>query len=309
MKLFIAEKPIVHHAINDALPNIEADGISNVHLFYKFVYDGYTFPSTPRYEHEKDCGFLYRMVHHKANNISIGGSFNFYEATFNDFLQYSEICLFIELDHSGVRCSDLFLDHFFGDMKSNYPVTFTVIENHSSEHIHSVYDSRMDFFKEPSTARDKNKHEQINYYREKYKIKDYIDFNFNGLMKQFFPTGKLLMTRNKIITLLLLEQCNFTTVTGSEAKIMKAMSKHKIGSPASTSVILSTLKDAEFVTSDTLTVTQKGKSFIESLPSVLTDFSNLMEFQIIENLKNVTHADKIALARLHLSLLFADYLN
>jgi hypothetical protein len=309
MKLFIAEKPIVHHAINDALPNIEADGISNVHLFYKFVYDGYTFPSTPRYEPQKDVGFLYNRVYHKGNNISHGSGFDFYKSTFNDFLQYSEICLFVEPDHSGVRCTDLFLDHFFGEMKANYPITFTIIEEHSSEHINSVYNNRIDFFKDPVTAIAKNKHEKMDHYRKQYQIKDYIDFNFNGLMKQFFPTGKLLMTRNKIITLLLLEQCNFTTVTGSEAKIMKAMSKHKIGSPASTSVILSTLKDAEFVTSDTLTVTQKGKSFIESLPSVLNDFSNLMEFQIIENLKNVTHADKIALARLHLSLLFADYLN
>lgn len=309
MKLLIAEKPNVHTAINKALVNIEAEGITNVHLFYKFVYDGYTFPSTPRYEPQKDTGFLYNRVHHKGGNLSQGAPFNFYEATFNDFLQYSEICLFVEPDHSGVRCTDLFLGHFLGEMKANYPLTFTIIEQHSSEHINSVYDNRIDFFKEPSTAIAKNKHEQMDHYRKQYQIKDYIDFNFNGLMKQFFPTGKLLMTRNKIITLLLLEQCNFTTVTGSEAKIMKAMSKHKIGSPASISVILSTLKDAEFVTPDTLTVTQKGKSFIESLPSVLTDFNNLMEFQLIENLKNVTHADKIALARLHLSLLFADYLN
>lgn len=309
MKLLIAEKPNVHNAINKALVNIEAEGITNVHLFYKFVYDGYTFPSTPRYEPQKDTGFLYNRVHHKGGNLSQGAPFNFYEATFNDFLQYSEICLFVEPDHSGVRCTDLFLDHFFGELKSNYPLTFTIIENQSSEHINSVYDNRIDFFKEPSTTIAKKKHEKMDYYRKQYQIKDYIDFNFNGLMKQFVPTGPLLMTRNKIITLLLLEQCNFTKVKGAEAKIITEMSKNKIGSPASISVILSTLKDAGFVTPEILTVTEKGKAFIESLPSVLTDFDNLMAFQRIEQLKDISHADKMALAQDHLSLLFSNYLN
>jgi hypothetical protein len=309
MKLLIAEKPMVHNSINQALFNIEAEGITNVHLFYKFVYDGYTFPSIPRYEPQRDTGFLYNRVYHKGGTILQGAPFNFYEATFNDFLQYSEICLFVEPDHSGVRCTDLFLDHFFGEMKANYPITFTIIEQHSPEHINSVYDNRIDFFKEPVTANAKKKHKQMKYYRERYKIKDYIDFNFNGLMKQFFPTEKLLMTRNKIITLLLLEQCNFSKIRGSEAKIIQEMSKYKIGSPASISVILSTLKDAGFVTPEILSVTDMGKAFIESLPAGLSDFYNLMEFQRIEQFKDISHADKITLAQDHLSLLFSNYLN
>jgi hypothetical protein len=309
MKLLIAEKPMVHNMINEALVNIEAEGITNVHLFYKFVYDGYTFPSTPRYEPQRDIGFLYNKVYHKGGNILQGAPFNFYKATFNDFLQYSEICIFVEPDHSGVRCTDLFLDHFFGEMKANYPITFTIIDQHSTEYINSVYDNRIDFFKEPVTAKAKKKQKQMEYYRERYKIKDYIDFNFNGLMKQFFPTEKLLMTRNKIITLLLLEQCNFTKVKGSETKIVTEMSKHKIGSPASISLILSTLKDAGFVTPEILNLTDKGQAFIESLPTGLSDFDRLMEFQRIEQLKEISHADKIALAQEHLSLLFSIYLN
>lgn len=309
MKLFIAEKPSVHNSLNKALLNIEADGITNVHLFYKFVYDGYTFPSTPRYEFQKEDSYVYPMRHYSHGNLNNGIPFNFNEATFNDFLPYSEICLFVEPDHSGVRCTDLFLDLFLGELKSKYPVTFTIIEQHSSEHINSVYANRIDFFKDPVTAKAKKKHKQMEHYREQYKIKDYIDFNFNGLMKQFFPTGSLLMTRNKIITLLLLEECNFTTVKGSEAKILTKMIKHKIGSPASTSVILSTLKDAGFVKPEILTVTDEGKAFIESLSAGLYNFDLLMEFQRIEQLKEISHTDKMALAQDHLSLLFSNYLN
>lgn len=309
MKLFIAEKPNVHNAISQALPNVEADGITNVHLFYKFIYDDYTFPSTPRYEFQKEDSYVYPMRHYSHGNVSNGMPFNFNEATFNDFLPYSEICLFIEKDHSAVRCTDLILELFLGDMKSKYPVTFMLIENSSPEHVVQVFKDRMDYFKDPVTAKAKKKHKQIEHYREQYKIKDYIDFNFNGLMKQFFPTGSLLMTRNKIITLLLLEECNFTTVKGAEAKIMTKMIKHKIGSPASTSVILSTLKDAGFVKPETLTVTDEGKAFIESLSAGLSNFDSLMEFQRIEQFKEISYTDKMALAQDHLSLLFTNYLN
>jgi DNA topoisomerase IA len=88
---------------------------------------------------------------------------------------------------------------------------------------------------------------------------------------------------------------------------MEKMSHYKIGSPASISVILSTLKDAGFVTPEILTVSHKGKAFIESLPTGLSDFYRLMEFQQIEHLKNISHADKISLAQDHLSLLFANF--
>ena len=247
MKLFIAERQFLHKTINESLPNIEADGITNVHLFYKFVYDGYIFPSTPRYEFQKEDSFVYPMKHYSHGNVNNGKPFKFNEATFNDFLPYSEICLFIELDHSSIRCTDLILELFLGDKKSKYPVTFTLIENQNTDNIAQSFEKRLDYFKLPDTARSRKQHCTIDKFRKKYQVKDYIDFNFNGLMKQFFPTGTLLMTRNKIITLLLLEECNFTSVKGAEGKIMTKMMKHKIGSPASTSVILSTLKEAGFV--------------------------------------------------------------
>lgn len=133
-------------------------------------------------------------------------------------------------------------------MKSKYPVTFALIETQNPEHIAHVFKNRMDYFQLPVTAIAKKQHNTIDKYRKKYQVKDYIDFNFNGLIKQFFPTGKLLMTRNKIMTLLLLENAGFTEGQGANETIGREMSRNKIGSPASISPILSTLIDAKFIT-------------------------------------------------------------
>lgn len=309
MKLFIAEKPNVHNAINKALPNIEADGITNVHLFYKFVYDGYTFPSTPRYEFQKEGSFPYRIAHHRGSTIRPGALFNFKEATFNDFLPYSEICLFIEPDHSGIRCTDLFLDLFLGELQSKCPVTFTVIENQSAEHLSQAFATRMDYFKEPETVATKKIHAKMERFRKQYQIKDYIDFNFNGLMKQFFPTGKLLMTRNKIMTLILLDQYGFTEGQGANETIGSEMARNKIGSPASTSPILSTLIDAKFVTPEVLRVTKKGKAFLNSLPDAVKDFDSLMYFKKIEAMTDGTHEQTLKAIEDYLSKIFEPCLN
>jgi hypothetical protein len=309
MKLFIAERPNVHNAINQALPNVEAEGITNVHLFYKFVYDGYTFPSQPRYQVQQEYSYSYQMRHYSGGSLQNGTPFNFKEATFNDFLPYSEICLFIECDHSGVRCSDLILDLFLGDMKSKYPVTFALIETQNPEHIAQVFKNRMDYFQLPVTAIAKKQHNTIDKYRKKYQVKDYIDFNFNGLIKQFFPTGKLLMTRNKIITLLLLENAGFTEGQGANETIGREMSRNKIGSPASISPILSTLIDAKFITPEVLRLTKKGKSFLNSLPANIRNFDSLMHFQTIENNKECSHEQTLEAIEAYLIKLFEPCLN
>jgi len=303
MQLIITEKPLDQMNINKALANITADGICNVHLFYKFNYEGFNFPSKPRYQHDKKSTFTYKMYHHQNGSFLSGQPFNFHENQNEKFLKYSEICLFIDSDHSGVRCSDLFLNHFFGSIQDQYPITFVVVESSHDEHIKNIYENRLDFFKKPITKKEKNIHNKIDKYRKEYEVKDYIDFNFNGLMKQLFPSGNLLMTRNKIMILLLLKDLTFTDSIQAEKSIMKLMNQHNIGGPASKSEMIRTLIDAEFISPKLYTVTKEGRSFIDNLPMNLKNFESLKRLQDIDKTA-LTHEQKMVEIEIYLKSLF-----
>lgn len=289
MQLIITEKPYVHMNINKALTSLTADGICNVHLFYKFNYDDFNFPSKPRYQHDDKCDFTYNMYHHRNGQLTTGSVFDFKASQYEKFLSYSEICLFVEPDHSGVRCTDLFLDHFFGNLQDKYPITFTVIELGTDEHIRDAYENRLDFFKLPITKKEKTIHDKIDKYRKQYEIKDYIDFNFNGLMKQLFPTGQLLMTRNKMMALLLIAE---STEPLDSNKFIGKLVQYDIGNPAAKSEIVRNLVDAEFLTPDLYSLTKNGKLFLERLPSGLKNFELLKLLQTIDA-KELTHEQKM----------------
>lgn len=309
MQLLVTEKPFVQKNISKYLPNIEADSICNVHLDYKFNYDNFTFPSNPSYEYDKKVKHSFKMVHHRNGQILTGVTFDFNESHYTDFINYSEICIFIDLDHSGVRSTDLFLEHFFGDMKDKYPITFAILDDYVQNNFSKRYEDRIDLFKSSEVKQHQQMHNKVDYYRKKYEIKDYIDFNFNGLMRQYFPTGKLLVTRNTILTLLLLSRYTFTDKMDAVQNIGVEMERNKIGSPISKSEIVGKLVDAKFVSPELFRVTKKGKSFIEQLPAGLKDFDSLMHFKAIEQITDLTHDRIKEEIELYLAKMFEPCLN
>jgi hypothetical protein len=317
MKLFITDKPSTQQAINKSLPNIEADGICNLFRFYTFNYKNSEFPSYPQYKYDNNVGFFYPMYHHVEGKVTSGKEFKFHENNYNDFLKYSEICFFLDRHHTDVRSADLFLDHFFGKLKDRYSVTFVWIDNHSTEHIKRQYESRLDYFEAPAigtgqeTAR--KVYQQLDRYRKGYEIKDYIDFNFNMIMKKFFPTGKrpsdkLLMTRNKIMTLILLQRYSFSDSMESRDVVGREMMELNIGSSASRSEIVSTLVNSKMVTPELFRLTKKAKHFLDTLPVGAMDFDFLAHLQTIEYLHDCTHERKIEAVDSYLSKMFQAYI-
>lgn len=317
MKLFVTDKPNTQQAINKSLPNIEADGICNLFRFYTFNYKKSNFPSYPQYQVDNNVGFFYPMYHHSNGKVSSGKEFKFSENSYNDFLKYSEICLFLDRNHTDVRSADLFLDHFFGKLKERYSVTFTWIDNYSTDHIKHRYESRLDYFEAPAigtgqeTAR--KVYQQLDRHRKSYEIKDYIDFNFNGIMNNFFPTDTrlsdtLLMSRNKIMTLLLLQRYSFNDSMESRDVVGREMMELNIGSVASRSEIVFTLVNAKMVTPELFRLTKQAKHFLDTLPFGARDFECLAHLKKIESLHDCTHERKIDAVDEYLSKMFQGYI-
>lgn len=310
MKLIIASKPNLHYAINDSLFNIESDGICNLFRFYKFNNDNYSFPSHPQYKYDNEFDFFYNMYNHGGSKITKGKQFKFHENTYNDFLKYSEICFFLDPCHTDVRSTDLFLDYFFGELKQQHAVTFTWIDNYSTAHIQEIYESRLDYFE--VSAKDKKadfkNYQELERYRKAYEIKDYIDFNFNGLMKKNFLIQKLLVTRNKVMTLLLLQRYSFSDSMDSRDVIGREMTELNIGSAWSKSDIISSLIEAQMVTPELYRLTKKAKAFLASLPESLKDFDGLVYLRTIELRDDCTHEQKIEEVNAYLSKLFQGYI-
>jgi hypothetical protein len=311
MQLIVTEKPIVHQDLVKGLPELQATGFSNIWLWYKFNYENFVFLNHPIYQHDPLSNFTYRWVHYIDGSIVKGDIFNYHEATHADFAPFSEIAIFVEKDHSAVRAADLFLNHSFGALKKQHPITFTLVDAYSPEALKECYHKRSDFFVATTMKAIKDL-AKIEQFRDAYKIKDYIDFNFNGMCRQHVldeNNSSTFLTRNKLMVMLLLNEKQLKARKFSEASFLSKMTKNNIGSPASQMDIIRSMVNDGFLTPKLLQVTKKGKAFLDSLPNVMTDFNNLKEFQNIEKLKNVSLDDKIDLAKKHLSLLFADYLN
>lgn len=311
MQLIVTEKPIVHQDLIKGLPSLEATGFSNIWLWYKFNYENFAFLNHPIYQHDQLSNFTYRWVHYVDGAIVNGDVFNYHEATHTDFTPFSEIAIFVEKDYSSVRAADLFLEHSFGELKTQHPITFTLVDTYSPEALKDSYHNRSDFFMSTTTKAIEDL-AKIEQYRENYKIKDYIDFNFNGMCKQHIldeNNSSTFLTRNKLMLMLLMNEKTKKLSKNPESSLHSIMIKHNIGNPASRVPIIRSMVDDGFLTPKLYNVTKKGKAFLDSLPHVMTDFNNLKEFQKIEKLKNVSLDDKIHLAQKHLSLLFADYLN
>lgn len=311
MQLIVTEKPIVHQDLVKGLPELQATGFSNIWLWYKFSYENFVFLNHPIYQHDPLSNFTYRWVHYIDGSIVKGDIFNYHEATHADFAPFSEIAIFVEKDHSAVRAADLFLNHSFGELKTQHPITFTLVDTYSPEGLKESYHERSDFFVATTTKAIEDL-AKIELYRQNYKIKDYIDFNFNGMCRQHVldeNNSSTFLTRNKLMVMLLLNEEILKSKKNPEAFLQSTMVKHNIGSPASQMPIIQSMVKDGFLTPKLLRVTSKGKAFIDSLPKVMTDFKNLKKLQDIEKLKKISLADKITVAQQHLSLLFADYLN
>jgi hypothetical protein len=310
MKLIITDKPNVQFAVNEALQDIEADGLCNLFRFYKFNDLDYSFPSHPIYKCDNELNFFYPMYHHGEGHVKKGKSFKFSENTRNNLLKYTEISFFLDSSRTDVRSTDLFLDYFFGKLKQHHSVTFTWIDNYSTKHIQEIYESRLDYFEVPSVDKelDIKNYQKIEQYRKAYEIKDYIDFNFNGLMKKNFPTKKLVMTRNKIMTLLILKQYSFNDSMDSRDVMGREMKEFDIGTSWSRSEILTTLIHAKMVTPELYRLTKKAKEFLMSLPETLKDFDGLAHLRTIELCNDYTHEQKIKAVNVYLSKMFQGYI-
>ena len=310
MKLIVTEKPNIQVEMNKSLPAIDADGICNLFRFYKFNDEHYSFPSEPTYKCDNNLNFYYPIYHHGDSKLTKGKDFIFSENTCNDLLKYSEICFCLNSIHTDVRSTDLFLDYFFGELKERHSITFTWIDNYLHDNIKKAYESRLDYFEAPAFDRelDIKNYQKIEQYRKAYKIKDYIDFNFNGIMKQFFPTKKLLMTRNKIMTLLLLQRYSFSDSMDSRDVIGREMRDFDIGTSWSRSEIVTTLIETKMVTPELYRLTKKAKAFLASLPDTLKDFDGLAYLRTIELRDDCTHEQKIEEVNAYLSKMFQGYI-
>lgn len=301
MQLVITEKPIVEATFNKEL-SATSDSIACPYMFYKFNYTNYKYPSEPKYMPEHNCKFNYQLKSYEKGILKNQTPLDFKDSNSIDFLKYTEVFLLVDPDHSGVRGADLFLNHFLESSQVHYPITFALDSCFSNTSLPEVYASRLDYFNNPSGCSTKiRKYEDLKVYRQKYQLKDYIDFNFNGLINKHFKTKNIILTRNKILTLLLLSRYNFNNDMDSNEIIGRDMKDYNIGSAVSQSDILWSLIDAKFISPKLFKVTKKGLSFLDKLPALMKNFDSLMYFQAIEKDKLLSHdAKKIAVI---------DYLN
>lgn len=247
MQLVITEKPIVEVNFNKQL-SATSDSIACPHMFYKFNYTKYQYPSEPKYLPDTDCTFNYQLKSYENGILKLQKPLNFKDSNSVDFTNYTEIFILVDPDHSGVRAADLFLNHFLGCNQIHYPVTFALGSDYPIVELRDLYDGRLDYFNEPiKSSKQMRKYSDLKKYRQEYQVKDYIDFNFNGLINKHFKTKNILLTRNKILTLLLLSRYKFENDMDSNEVISRDMQDFNIGSVASRSDILWSLIDAKFI--------------------------------------------------------------
>jgi len=308
MQLIITEKPSVEANFNREM-YATSDSLACPSVYYKFNYTDYSYPSEPKYIHYNNCKFQYEMKSYEEGILKTIIPLDFNNINSINFTKYTEIFILVEPDHSSVRGADIFLNHFLGSEQIHYPVTFALGSDYPFIEIPDMYANRLDYFNEPVNDNERIfKYGDLKKYREKYQLKDFIDFNFNGLMNKHFKTKNILLTRNKILTLLLLSRYHFDNDMDSNEVISIDMKDFSIGSIASQSDIIRALIDAKFISPKLFKITKKGLNFLEKLPALIKGFDSLMYFQVIEKDQFLSHEAKKKAVVDYLNRLFANLL-
>jgi len=264
MRLFVTEKPQLSKNISEILLKNGDCIFSNNSFKYKFDFNNYQQFSTPKYQFEsKD--FLYKVNQYTEDGkMIISGDFSPDNFVSNyDISKITEILIATDPDHAGVRSADFTLDIFSKDFLETTPVNFIKIDYLSDNSIQKAYIKRASYFKDNLVLKG----------RKCYQLKDYLDYNFMGLVK----IGKNeynYLTRNMVWILLALKD---NTQPLKEYDIFEKMHKNKIGSAASISSIYKKILEENLI--DTKgALTSHGVNFLEKLnlnEHSFTEFKNI----------------------------------
>lgn len=221
MNLYITEKPTVSRMI---LEQIKSDNdlfsCSNSFM-YKFDYSNFEANSNPKYSFKTPMFDIQKTINGEL--VSLNDKFN--PETFTnkyDIEKFDTIVMALDPDHAGIRATDLILKHF-------------KIKDTSKIKYFDVYGKReLDFFN----------NNFINSCRTKYLKKDYVDYNFNGYIKNHYGDYDFI-TRNMLWSLIVLSKYSNTTLNINHA--YNIIEKFDIGSAASRATILNILNKHYFL--------------------------------------------------------------
>lgn len=244
MKLFVQEKPKLSTPLTSNILTEKDLVLCNNSFYYSFDFSNFELFSTPHYL-LSDSQFTAHFFK-KENDLLV--KTNRHSLGF-DVSNFDEIVFYMCMDHSGARAIDLTLSSFtnINDIKIS-----VLEEMHplSTNNLEKEYKERKSLFN----------HKEIEKHRKVYQLKDYLDYNFNGLMQSVFENHPFL-TRNMIWTLLLIKDGQLKAYNKNKKSkndyailnIIDLLHKNNIGSAASQSLIAKTLVDSQLVDYDSIT--------------------------------------------------------
>lgn len=266
MRLFITEKPQLSKIISEILGKQGDYIFSNNSFKYKFIFNDYQQFSIPKYHFESN-DFLYKINQCIGDKkMIVKGDFSPDNFVSNyDISQITEILIATDPDHAGIRSADFTLDIFNKDFLDSIPVNFLKIDVSSDDGIQKSYIKRENYFKNNFVLN----------CRKCYQLKDYLDYNFMGLVK----SGKNeyhYLTRNMVWILLLLKD---NTQHLKVQDIISKMHKNKIGSAASNLEIYKKISEENLIDTKGI-ITSHGADLLKKLnlnDNSVTDFKNINE--------------------------------
>lgn len=244
MKLFVQEKPTLSTPLNSNILTEKDLIICNNSFYYSFDFSNFELFSTPHYR-LSDSQYTAHFFKKEKDSLIKKER---YSAGL-DVTNIDEILFYMFIDHSGVRAMDLTLSSF----KNINDIEINVLDEKypsSNDDLEKRYTERKSFFN----------NKEIEKHRKIYQSKDYLDYNFNGLIKSLFENYSFL-TRNMIWTLLLIKDGQLknsfknkkSTNDDVILRIIDLLHKNNIGSAASQTLIAKTLLDSELVFHDSIT--------------------------------------------------------
>lgn len=284
MRIFIVDKPQTFKFLAKCL-NDDDVGIINSEHFYKFDFQSFTFLGEPVYQYYED--FAYKQINVHNKNLLPGKSLYLSQDIHTDlFLKASEVCLVMYESHTQFRARRLFQQFILSD-NNNLPITYINLVNFSEQQVMKAFLSRKTYDNNP-------------FFQEEddYRVKDFIDYNFNGAIKTSGFDAHFI-TRNMVYLLLRMDKNKRYSRDG----LYLLCHRYNIGSSKSINKIIEELIKNNFIDGD-FKITEEALTFIDKLSDPLKSMDTYDFLLKLPFDKKLSFDEKMNHAKKHLEAFF-----
>lgn len=284
MRIFIVDKPQTFKFLAKCLNDGDV-GIINSEHFYKFDFQSFTFLGEPVYQYYED--FAYKQINVHNKNSLPGKSLYLSQDIHTDlFMKASEICVVMHESHTQFRARRLFQQFILSD-NNNLPITYINLVNFSEQQVMKAFLSRKTYDNNP-------------FFKEEddYRVKDFIDYNFNGAIKTSGFDAHFI-TRNMVYLLLRMDKNKRYSRDG----LYLLCHRYNIGSSKSINQIIEELIKNNFIDGD-FKITEEALTFIDKLSDPLKSMDTYDFLLKLPFDKKLSFAEKMNHAEKHLEAFF-----